>query len=148
MDRGSWRLWGGADAALGEDLRLVPPFPASVGNSLDGADRAPALFAQGLPVVLPLRIPLVLRQLLLGSRHHDALRRYAPRGARRGFCRIQPGSGPLFWTFRVERDACAPRHRQHASRAIGCTDPVDCAGTCRCADHECSMGPTWLLAGG
>ena len=56
-------------------------------------------------------------QLLLDSRHHDALRRYATAGAGTADVRLQPGARALLRSLRPGRCAGAPRHRLHAHRA-------------------------------
>ena len=65
-----------------------------------------------------LRRPLVHGQLLLDSRHHDAVRRHAPTGANVAAHWLQPGPRPLLRPLRPGPRAGAKSYGQHAACAL------------------------------
>ena len=83
-------------ASLAHRLRVVRPCPAAV-RILSQRRRcaSPARLRRAFSCRLSLRLPLVHGELLLGPRHHDALRRHARRCARSAAHRLQSGSRPL-----------------------------------------------------
>jgi hypothetical protein len=144
---------GRADAHLAVGLRLVWPRPAAVGASVAGlplanrTSHAPPP-APRLPHRLSLRRAVVHGQLLLGSRHHAALRRYAAHGTDTAAHRLQHGSGALLRPLRLGSRACPPSHKQHATGVGLRSGSLGRAGVGRIPHHLRPLGSTRLLAGG
>ena len=95
---------------------------------------------------LSVRRALVHRQLLLDSRHDDALRRHAAAGAGAADAGIQPGARALLWHFRLGACAGAAGDGLDAAGTGLCAVSVDRARPGSGAHHECSLGSAWLLA--
>src|ERR1700756_1550336 len=91
---------GRAHAGVAQRFRVVCACPAALGDFAPCQSTRASLAASKFPSVLLLRDPLVLRQLLLDSRHNDALRRHANWSSNAAADRVQPGSGSVLWTIR------------------------------------------------
>ncbi len=128
---------GRSAAALAQRLCLVRTGPASVGASVAHAARdAPRPLRRGFLVAYLCGVLWYMRQLLLGARHHDALRRHAAPGSDAAAGRLQPGAGALLRSLRPGRGAGAPRNGQHSAGAGCCAYSLGCAGAGRGAHHH------------